>query len=129
MLVDSYVAVRWHGPAGTRTALLNAANAAPVAATGTDPIDMGPVLDHARSVGGPALREMPFHERALALKARAAYLNGKREQFYAISAWPGATHRDSLVDIDGVIGVLFTYASKGRRELPNATVLVDGPVE
>ena len=25
--------------------------------------------------------------------------------------------------------MLFTYASKGRRELPNSTVLVDGPTE
>ena len=129
MLIESYVAGRWQGPTGNRTELLNASTAEPVAVIGTDPIDMVPVLDHARSVGGPALREMPFHERALALKALAAHLNNKREQFYAISAWTGATQRDSFVDIDGGIGVLFTYASKGRRELPNSTVLVDGPSE
>ena len=85
--VENYIAGSWHGPAGTRTELLNASTAEPVAVIGTDPIDMVPVLDHARSVGGPVLREMPFHERALALKALAAHLNGKREQFYAISAW------------------------------------------
>src|SRR5664279_5741941 len=129
MLVESYVAGHWQGPAGNRTELLNAATAEPVAVIGTDPTDLIPVLDHARSVGGPALREMPFHERALVLKALAAHLNGKREHFYAISAWTGATKRDSFVDIDGGIGVLFTYASKGRRELPNSTVLVDGPAE
>jgi len=129
MLIESYVAGRWQGPTGNRTELLNASTAERVAVIGTDPIDMVPVLDHARSVGGPALREMPFHERALALKALAAHLNGKREHFYAISAWTGATPRDSFVDIDGGIGVLFTYASKGRRELPNSTVLVDGPSE
>ena len=127
--VQSYVAGRWQGPAGERRELLNAATAEPVAVIGTDPIDLVPVLDHARSVGGPALREMPFHQRALALKALATHLNGKREQFYAISAWTGATKRDSLIDIDGGIGVLFSYASKGRRELPNSTVLVDGPAE
>ena len=27
------------------------------------------------------------------------------------------------------IGVLFTYGSKGRRELPNSQVIVDGPPE
>ena len=37
--------------------------------------------------------------------------------------------RDSLSDVDGGIGVLFTYSSKGRRELPNSKVYVDGPVE
>ena len=42
---------------------------------------------------------------------------------------PGATKNDSWVDIDGGIGVLFTYSSKGRRELPNAKVYVDGAVE
>ena len=63
ILVESYVAGRWQGPAGARTELLNASTAEPVAVIGTDPIDMVPVLDHARSVGGPALRDMPFHER------------------------------------------------------------------
>ncbi|HEY5149223.1 MAG TPA: phenylacetic acid degradation bifunctional protein PaaZ, partial [Mycobacterium sp.] len=79
--------------------------------------------------GGPALRELPFHERALALKRLATHLNGLRDQFYALSSWTGATKRDALVDVDGGIGVLFSYASKGRRELPNTTVLLDGPTE
>ncbi|HEY7815317.1 MAG TPA: phenylacetic acid degradation bifunctional protein PaaZ [Nakamurella sp.] len=129
MAVTSYVAGRWQDPAGDRVALLDATTSRPVAEIGTAPIDMVPVIDHARSVGGPALREMTFHERALALKQLATHLNGKRDGFYAISTWTGATGRDSLVDVDGGIGVLFTYASKGRRELPNTTVLLDGPVE
>ena len=128
-LVRSYRGGCWKGPTGPLAELLNAATGEPVAVVGTDPIDMVPVLDHARSVGGPALREMPFHERALALKALAAHLNGARQDFYRISAWTGATKRDSLADIDGGLGVLFTYASKGRRELPNSTILVDGAAE
>jgi oxepin-CoA hydrolase/3-oxo-5,6-dehydrosuberyl-CoA semialdehyde dehydrogenase len=129
MVVDSYAAGRWIAPSGRTTALLNASTAEPVAVIGTDPIDLVPVLDHARSVGGPALRALPFHERAIRLKQLAIHLNGKRDAFYAISEWTGATRRDSLVDIDGGIGVLFTFASKGRRELPNSTVLLDGPAE
>ena len=129
MAVASYVAGRWREPAGDRVALLDAATSEPVAEIGTAPIDMVPVIDHARSVGGPALRELTFHERALALKQLALHLNGKRDEFYALSTWTGATGRDSLVDVDGGIGVLFTYGSKGRRELPNSTVLVDGAVE
>ena len=31
-----------------------------------------------------------------------------------------------MVDIDGGIGTLFSYASKGARELPNDTVVLDG---
>ena len=129
MAVASYVAGRWREPAGDLVALLDAATSEPVAEIGTAPIDMVPVIDHARSVGGPALRELTFHERALALKQLALHLNGKRDEFYALSTWTGATGRDSLVDVDGGIGVLFTYGSKGRRELPNSTVLVDGAVE
>src|SRR5690606_27198058 len=33
------------------------------------------------------------------------------------------------VDVDGGIGVLFSYSSKGRRELPNSQVYVDGALE
>ena len=68
-------------------------------------------------------------ERALALKRLATHLNGMRDAFYAITSWTGATKRDALIDVDGGIGVLFTYASKGRPELPNTTVLLDGPTE
>lgn len=129
MTVRSYVGGRWAAPSGPTTALLHAATAEEVAVIGTDPIDLVPVLDHARSVGGPALRAMSFHERALALKALALHLNGRRDHLYELSTWTGATRRDSLVDVDGGIGVLFSYAGKGRRELPNTHVLVDGPTE
>ena len=127
--VGGYVAGGWRYPAGDRTALLDATTGRPVAEIGTDPIDLAPVIDHARSVGGPALRELTFHQRALALKALALHLNGKRDEFYALSTLTGATRPDSLIDIDGGIGVLFAYGSKGRRDLPNTTVLVDGPAE
>src|SRR4029450_6301997 len=41
----------------------------------------------------------------------------------------GATKRDSMVDIDGGIGTVFSIASKGTRELPNDTVYLDGGIE
>ena len=127
--VASYIAGRWQEPVGDRVALLDASTAQPVAEIGTAAIDLVPVIDHARSVGGPALRELTFHQRALALKALALHLNGRRDEFYALSTHTGATRRDCMVDVDGGIGVLFTYGSKGRRDLPNTTVLLDGPTE
>src|SRR5450759_4506488 len=54
---------------------------------------------------------------------------GHREQLYDLAFSTGATKIDNMVDIDGGIGVLFTFASKGRRELPNAQILGDGPTE
>ena len=86
-------------------------------------------LDYGRRVGGPALRELTFHQRAALLKALASHLREHRDELYALSARTGATLGDSKFDVDGGIGVLLTYASKGRRELPNDTVYVDGGVE
>ena len=37
-----------------------------------------------------------------------------------------ATRTDSWIDIEGGIGTFLTYASKGRRELPNTHLLLDG---
>ncbi|MCU1431074.1 MAG: phenylacetic acid degradation protein paaN, partial [Actinotalea sp.] len=85
MTVRSYVAGGWRGPGAERLVLLDAATAEPVAVVGTGTIDMVPVLDHATSVGGPALREMPMHERALALKRLALHLTERREELYAVS--------------------------------------------
>lgn len=70
-----------------------------------------------------------YHQRALKLKELAQFLNERREELYRISAQTGATKVDNLVDIDGGIGVLFTFGSKGRRELPNSNVVIDGPLE
>src|SRR6185295_16905237 len=41
----------------------------------------------------------------------------------------GATRNDSWLDIDGGIGTLFAYASKGQKELPDETFHVEGEPE
>src|SRR5436309_13352193 len=87
------------------------------------------MVRYARRVGGPALRKLTFHERALMLKAMAQYLTARIDDFYRVSAATGATKTDSWIDIDGGIGTFFIYASKGRRELPNETFYVDGATE
>ena len=102
--------------------------ASPTARVGAAP-DLAAAVDYARTVGQASLGELPFHRRALILKALAQALTEAKDDLYAISAATGATARDSMIDVDGGIGVLFTYSSKGRRELPNATTLVDGAPE
>jgi oxepin-CoA hydrolase/3-oxo-5,6-dehydrosuberyl-CoA semialdehyde dehydrogenase len=42
---------------------------------------------------------------------------------------PGATRTDGWIDIEGGAGTLFSFSSKGRRELPNGRILIDGAVE
>jgi len=87
------------------------------------------VLDYGRSKGGPALRAMTVHERALALKALARHLLERKDEFYRISAFTGATRADSWVDIEGGIGTLFSFSSIARRELPNEPFIVEGGAE
>jgi oxepin-CoA hydrolase/3-oxo-5,6-dehydrosuberyl-CoA semialdehyde dehydrogenase len=87
------------------------------------------MTDHARDVGGPAIRALTFHERAGLLKSVAKHLTEVKDELYALSYRTGATRRDSMVDIDGGIGTVFSIASKGTRELPNDTVYLDGGTE
>jgi oxepin-CoA hydrolase/3-oxo-5,6-dehydrosuberyl-CoA semialdehyde dehydrogenase len=117
----------WQGDAGTP--VRDASTGEVLALVGSDGLDLAGAIDYGRTTGQAALGRLTFHERALVLKALATYLNAAKEELYVVSDSTGATRRDSLVDIDGGIGVLFTYASKGRRELPNSTRIIDGPPE
>jgi oxepin-CoA hydrolase/3-oxo-5,6-dehydrosuberyl-CoA semialdehyde dehydrogenase len=78
---------------------------------------------------GAELRALSFHDRASILKKLGTHLLERKDVLYELSAQAGATRRDSAVDIDGGAGTLLSYASKGRRELPAGSLVVDGPVE
>ena len=128
MLLTSYAAGEWVTPANPRP-IHDAATGALVAETGGAAPDVEAMADHARRVGGPALRAMTFHDRARMLKALATYLTGRKEELYALNYATGATRSDGAVDIEGGIGTLFVYASKGRKEMPDGHVYVDGEPE
>lgn len=128
-VLRSYVRGGWHTPDEEGRPLHDAVTGQEVARISSAGIDMAAVLEHGRRVGGPALRALTFHQRAGLLKALAGHLREHREELYAVSARTGATLYDSRFDIDGGLGVLNAYASKGRRELPNDTVYVEGDVE
>ncbi|MFB4304140.1 phenylacetic acid degradation bifunctional protein PaaZ [Actinomadura sp. NTSP31] len=128
-LLESYAAGRWFRDAGDGDPLLDAATGEEVARFGRRGPDVPAMVRHGREVGGPALRALTFHERAALLKALAKHLSAGKEELYALSVRTGATARDTAVDVDGGIGTLFSYASKGVRELPNDTVVLDGGVE
>jgi oxepin-CoA hydrolase/3-oxo-5,6-dehydrosuberyl-CoA semialdehyde dehydrogenase len=129
MNLQSYVVGAWTSGEGQGVALRDATTGDVIAQASSAGIDFPAVLTHARELGGPALRALTFHERAGLLRALAKYLNERKEEFYALSYRTGATKNDSMIDIDGGIGTLFVFASKGSRDLPNARVLVDGDVE
>ncbi|WP_341952969.1 phenylacetic acid degradation bifunctional protein PaaZ [Salinibacterium sp. TMP30] len=101
-----------------------------LALVGSEGIDLAGAIDFARTIGQKSLGQLTFHERALILKSLAGALTEAKDELYRVSASTGATSRDSMVDVDGGIGVLFTYGSKGRRDLPNVhTRIVDGTAE
>ena len=129
MQLESYSQGQWIKGADSGKILLNAINSEPVATISSKGLDFAGMLNHARTQGGSALRKLTFHQRALRLKALAQYLMARKEEFYALSAATGATRTDSWIDIEGGIGTLFTYAGKGRRELPNAPFFIDGNPE
>ncbi|HEX6012701.1 MAG TPA: phenylacetic acid degradation bifunctional protein PaaZ [Geminicoccaceae bacterium] len=129
MRLKSYAAGQWVEGTGRAVTLANAITGEPVAEIDSTGLDFAAMLGHARRVGGPALRELTFHQRALKLKELAAYLLERKEEFYELSKATGATRTDAWIDVEGGIGTLFAYASKGRRELPNSTFYLDGPPE
>lgn len=129
MLLKNYALGQWVEGTGKATTLLHAVTGEPVAEASSGGLDFKAMTDYARTVGGPKLRALTFHQRAAMLKAMAKYLMERKDAFYALSAATGATKTDSWVDIDGGIGTFFAYSSRGRREFPNETFHVEGPVE
>jgi oxepin-CoA hydrolase / 3-oxo-5,6-dehydrosuberyl-CoA semialdehyde dehydrogenase len=128
-MLRSYVAGDWHTAADQGRPLHDAVTGAEIARISSTGVDFAGALEYGRRVGGPALRELTFHQRAALLKALGLHLREHREELYEVSARTGATLGDSKFDVDGGFGVLLAYASKGRRELPNDTVYVDGALE
>ncbi|WP_438353424.1 phenylacetic acid degradation bifunctional protein PaaZ [Microbacterium sp. CJ88] len=130
-ILPSYLQGSWWTPAGDpATALVrDASTGDTVAHVSTQGIDLVGALDFARTVGQRSLGALTFHQRAVLLKRFALVLSEHKQELYDLSMRAGSTPRDSLSDVDGGIGVLFTYSSKGRRELPNAQVYVDGDPE
>src|SRR5262245_17921263 len=129
MRLQSYVAGGWQSGEGRATLLRDASTGAVVAEAASEGIDFAGMLRHARQVGGPALRAMTFHERAAMLRALGKRLLDFKAEFYALSHAAGATKGDSWIDIDGGIGTMLVFASKGARELPNGRVFLDGALE
>ena len=129
MKLGNFVQDQWLDGDGDGTQLKSAVSGDPIARITSDGLDFMAILEHARQVGGPNLRRFTFHERAEMLKALAKHLQEHKKELYSLSTQTGATRADSWVDIDGGISTLFVYSSKGRREMPNDHVYLDGPPE
>ncbi|MDX8352965.1 phenylacetic acid degradation bifunctional protein PaaZ [Cognatiyoonia sp. IB215182] len=127
--IRSFVAGQWVGVDNAAREIHSAITGDVIARAGNGSLDVAAMLAHARSIGGPNLRAMTFHQRARMLKALALHLGQHKDRLYEISFATGATQKDHLIDIDGGIGTMLVFASKGRREMPDAHIYLDGGVE
>lgn len=121
---QNYVLGKWIAGDGIETNLYHAINGSIIGTASSSGIPFNEVLEYGRK-NGRSLRKMTFQERGRMLKALALYLLEKKEYYYQVSAWTGATKIDSWIDIEGGIGNLFANASL-RRQFPDLPYYVDG---
>jgi len=128
--LGSYVQDRWVTGKAPFATLVNPATEEPLAQTSTAGIEMGAALDHARSRGGPALRELTFAQRGELLRAWSKALHEKRDELIALAMQNGGNTRgDAKFDVDGAIATLAHYAELGAQ-LGSLRALRDGePVQ
>jgi oxepin-CoA hydrolase/3-oxo-5,6-dehydrosuberyl-CoA semialdehyde dehydrogenase len=122
---QNYILGNWENGKGVETTIYHAITGKTLGSVSSDGIDFSEVLNYGRNVGGPILRKMTFQERGRMLKALALFLMDRKERYYEVSAWTGATKIDSWIDIEGGIGNLFANASL-RKQFPDLPFYVDG---
>ena len=125
----NYARDQWIAGSGQRADIASAIDGSIVATTGSGGIDFAAMLHHARTVGGPALRALTFHQRARIIKGLGLAILAAKEPLYDLNIATGATRKDGWIDIEGGAGTMLSFSSKGRRELPDAHVLLDGDLE
>src|SRR6218665_2288519 len=121
----NYAGGQWVAGTEAGEILHNAITGEAIYSASSKGLDFAEMMKYARTKAGPVLRKMTFQERGRMLKALAMYLMERKETYYTISRYTGATRADSWVDIEGGIGNLFANASL-RRQFPNESFYVDG---
>ena len=127
--VHSFAAGVWVPPSAGARPIESAITGEVIGEAGNDALDVQAMRDYAQDKGGAALRAMTFHDRARMLKALALLIKEHRQTLYDLSFDTGATQADHLIDVDGGIGTMLVFASKGRREMPDGHVYLDGSTE
>ncbi len=123
--LENFAEGKWVKSSTPSETLFNAITGEALYTAGSAGLDFDAMMKYARKNGGRALRKMTFHERGRMLKALAMHLMSRKEVFYKISAFTGATRADSWVDIEGGIGNLFANASL-RKNFQDERFYVEG---
>jgi oxepin-CoA hydrolase/3-oxo-5,6-dehydrosuberyl-CoA semialdehyde dehydrogenase len=122
---QNYILGNWVNGTGIEYSAIHAITGKEIGTVSSAGIDFEAVLNYSREIGGPQLRKMTFQERGRMLKALALHLMDRKQTYYEISSWTGATKVDSWIDIEGGIGNLFANASL-RKQFPDLPFYVDG---
>jgi 3,4-dehydroadipyl-CoA semialdehyde dehydrogenase len=126
--LESYVGGKWTRGSGVETELVNPVTGEVLATASAKGLDLAAALEHARTLGGPALRALSFAERAKLLGSIADTLIANRARYEEIAiANSGNTKMDAAFDIDGGIGTLKYYAKIGGGLGDARTVVDDKP--
>ena len=128
--LGNYALGEWVQGTGRTADLIHAVTGEKIGEASSGGLDFAAMADYARTVGGPAMRRLTFHQRAAMLKAMAQHLMAHKDDVLrAVRGHGRDAHAIRWVDIEGGIGTLFAYSSRGRREFPNETFHVEGPAE
>ncbi len=112
--LQHYILGGFHESPGEGVPVFDPYTGEEVARVSGEGLDFGAILEYARQ-GGQALRRLSFAERGRILRALAEHLSQSKEALYEASHTAGATRKDAWYDVDGGIGVLFSYASLARN--------------
>jgi 3,4-dehydroadipyl-CoA semialdehyde dehydrogenase len=126
MKLMNYVGGQWIDGGGDGTPLVDPVTGAELARASSVGLDLAGGLEHARRVGGPALRALSYGERAGLLGRIADVLTANRSAHFEIAlANSGSPEADASFDIDGAVFTLKYFARTGAA-LGAAHALKDG---
>ena len=115
-ILGSYVQDGWFEASEGFATIHDPSTEEPIGRVSSSGVDFAGVLDHARTVGGPALRALTFTERGAVLKGLSRALREHRDELLALSASStGTTAGDGSFDVDGASGVFAYYAVQARK--------------
>ena len=122
MKLQSYLMGEWREGQGEGVPVRDASTGEVLARVTAEGLPAKEAVAWGREVGGRALLALGFQERGRRLRALAQYLSERKEALYRLYATTGGTRRDAWYDVDGGIGVLYTYSSLARN-LPEGNLL------
>ena len=130
-MLASYVAGEWYTAPDEGAVVVDAATGDPVARVSTTGLYTRQMVDHARHVGGPALRRLTFHPARRSVEGAGHVPRRRQGRIPRAVAGDRCAYswRDGTGDIDGGIGTTFVFSSRAKRELPDGHLLTDGDIE